>query len=88
MPIIESLSFGKPVVTANVTSMGELLSLPGTIGFSHTAHPNLAETLEHLLTGSELLKALTEEAFKNKDNLGTWQEYAIALYNFVMEQDK
>jgi glycosyltransferase involved in cell wall biosynthesis len=88
LPIIESLSFGKPVVTANVTSMGELLSLPGTIGFSHTAHPNLAETLEHLLTGSELLKALTEEAFKNKDNLGTWQEYAIALYNFVMEQDK
>jgi glycosyltransferase involved in cell wall biosynthesis len=86
LPIVESLSFGKPVVTSNSMSMGELLSLPGTVGFSHEIQSNLSTVLERLLTEPELLKNLTFEAEMNRKNLGTWIEYATSLYDFVMTE--
>ena len=84
LPIVESLSFGKPVVTSDSTSMGELLVLPGTIGFSHEQSPNLEEILERLMSERELLETLTAGALEVRDALGTWQEYAADLYKFVM----
>jgi glycosyltransferase involved in cell wall biosynthesis len=88
LPIVESLSFGKPVVTANVTSTGELLALPGTIGFSHEGEPSLTMILESLLISRELLDTLASEAEKNRNNLGTWKEYADSLYDFVIGKGK
>jgi glycosyltransferase involved in cell wall biosynthesis len=87
LPIVESLSFGKPVLTSKATSTGELLALPGTIGFSLEGEPNLTTTLEDLLTNNELLERLEEEAVSNRNNLGTWSEYAAALYDFAMKQE-
>ena len=87
LPIVESLRFGKPVVTSTSTSMGELLVLPGTIGFSHNQSPNLVAILEKMISGNELLEKLTAEAIANRDNLGTWQEYADELYDFVMRKE-
>jgi len=84
LPIVESLSYGKPVVTSTSTSMGELLALPGTIGFSHENSPNLTSILEQLISSNELLETLTAEANANRNNLGSWQEYALELYDFVM----
>jgi glycosyltransferase involved in cell wall biosynthesis len=84
LPIVESLSFGKPVVTSDSTSMGELLVLPGTIGFSHEHSPNLEEILEQLISKRELLGTLTAEALEVRSTLGTWEEYAAELYEFVM----
>ena len=84
LPIVESLSFGKPVVTSDSTSMGELLVLPGTIGFSHEQSPNLEEILERLILERELLETLTADARGMSGKLGTWQEYAADLYQFVM----
>ena len=84
LPIVESLSFGKPVVTSTSTSMGELLVLPGTIGFSHEQSPNLLAILEKMISGNETLETLTAEANGNRNNLGTWQEYAEELYEFAM----
>jgi glycosyltransferase involved in cell wall biosynthesis len=83
LPIVESLSFGKPVVTSTSMSMGELLALPGTIGFSHSQVPSLATILEQILSDNDLLETLTSEAVENLDNLGTWQDYAAELYEFV-----
>ena len=87
LPIVESLHFGKPVVTSTSTSMGELLVLPGTIGFSHDQSPNLVAVLEKMISGTELLAKLTAEAVANRNNLGTWQEYADELYDFVMRKE-
>ena len=67
--------------------MGELLVLPGTIGFSHNQSPNLVAILEKMISGNELLEKLTAEAIANRDNLGTWQEYADELYDFVMRKE-
>lgn len=86
LPIVESLSFGKPVLTSKATSMGELLALPGTIGFNLEGEPNLTNTLQDLLTNHELLERLLEEAELNRNNLGTWAEYAAALYDFAMKE--
>ena len=86
LPIVESLSFGKPVVTSDVTSMGELLSLPGTTGFSHNSEPSLSSVLENVLSDDELLKRLTDEAEENRNNLGSWSEYANELYRFVIKK--
>jgi len=86
LPIVESLSFGKPVVTSTSTSMGELLVLPGTIGFSHDRSPNLKSILEKMISGNELLEMLTAEAITNRNNLGTWREYAEELYDFAMTE--
>jgi glycosyltransferase involved in cell wall biosynthesis len=83
LPIVESLSFGKPVVTSTSTIMGELLTLPGTIGFNHQEEPSLATVLGRLLTEKELLNDLTLEAEKNSSNLGSWHEYAEPLYDFA-----
>ena len=83
LPIVESLSFGKPVVTSTSMSMGELLVLPGTIGFSHTQVPSLITILERVLSDNDLLETLTSEAVENLNNLGTWQDYAAKLYEFV-----
>jgi glycosyltransferase involved in cell wall biosynthesis len=88
LPIVESLSFGKPVLTSKATSTGELLALPGTIGYSLEGEPSLTATLEKLLTDNELLERLMEDAEKNRNNLGTWAEYADALYDFTMKKDK
>ena len=85
LPIVESLSFGKPVVTSDVTSTGELLSLPGTIGFSLTAAPSLDEVLKRLFTDSGFLEGLTTQAQKNRNNLGSWDEYSRALLKFATE---
>jgi len=83
LPIVESLSFGKPVVTSDATSMGELLSLPGTLGFSHNSEPSLSSVLENVLSDSELLEKKTADAQGNRKNLGSWSEYAQDLYVFA-----
>lgn len=87
LPIVESLSFGKPVITSTSTSMGELLVLPGTIGFSHEQKPNLVAILERMISGNELVEQLTVQAIANRHNLGTWREYADELYKFVFRKE-
>jgi hypothetical protein len=67
--------------------MGELLTLPGTVGFSHHGEPSLAMTLEKVLSNQDFLQTLTAEAEGNRNNLGTWQEYATALYDFVVKME-
>jgi len=88
LPIVESLSFGKPVVTSTSMSMGELLSLPGTIGFGHNHEPNLVAILQDLMSSKKLLNELTVEADKNSNNLGSWEEYAEQLYGFATRDNR
>lgn len=83
LPIVESLSYGRPVLTSTATSTGELLSLPGTIGFSHSDTPDLESVLSTLIQDKDLLSNLSMLADGNKNNLGTWNEYAADLYDFI-----
>jgi glycosyltransferase involved in cell wall biosynthesis len=87
LPIVESLSYGRPVLTSKATSTGELLSLPGTIGFSHSDAPDLESVLSSLIQDNDLLSHLSMLANENKNSLGTWNEYAAELYDFIMTDD-
>jgi hypothetical protein len=78
------LSYGRPVLTSTATSTGELLSLPGTIGFSHSDAPDLESVLSTLIQDKDLLSNLSMLANGNKNSLGTWNEYAAELYDFIM----
>ena len=83
LPIVEGLNFGKPVVTSTSTSMGELLDLPGTVGFSHAGDPTLETVLRRILGDGEFLRELAVSAKANGENLGSWPEYAAAVLNFI-----
>jgi glycosyltransferase involved in cell wall biosynthesis len=82
LPVIESLSFGVPVVTSDIGSTGELLGLPGTLGFKQGSSHDLASKLKSFLENNQLQQNLRADAFKGKDNLGTWTQYAKELYSF------
>jgi glycosyltransferase involved in cell wall biosynthesis len=82
LPVVESLSFGVPVVTSDVGSTGELLSIPGTLGFKSGSSHDLALKLRTILENKLVQQNLRADALTAKDNLGTWTEYATELYNF------
>lgn len=86
LPIVESLSFGVPVLTSNIGSTGELLQLPGTFGFIAGDSRDLAKQLSYFLTNQSAQKKLREDAIRTKDSLGNWSEYAADLYSFAMSK--
>jgi glycosyltransferase involved in cell wall biosynthesis len=85
-PIVESLSYGVPVLTSNIGSTGELLQLPGTFGFIVGDSMDLAKQLKYFLTNQSAQKTLKEDAIRTKDSLGTWSEYAADLYTFSIKE--
>jgi glycosyltransferase involved in cell wall biosynthesis len=82
LPVVESLSFGVPVVTSDIGSTGELLSVPGTLGFKQGSSHDLALKLRTFLENKQAQQNLRADALRVKDNLGTWTEYAKELYYF------
>lgn len=88
LPIIESLSFGVPVVTTEIGSTGELLHLPGTLGFEQGNSHDLALKLESFLRNEELQKNLLNGAGSARQNLGTWEDYAKDLFNFSIKKSE
>lgn len=82
LPVVESLSFGVPVVTSDVGSTGELLSIPGTLGFKQGSSHDLALKLGIFLENNKMQADLRAGAVEAKHNLGTWAEYARDLYYF------
>lgn len=86
LPIVESLSYGVPVITSDAASMGELLSLPGTLGFSHDGNPSLKDVLRDVLSDERVVDELRVNAMGNIGNLGSWGEYAETLERFIFEE--
>ncbi len=86
LPVVESLSFGVPVLTTDFGSTGELLQLPGTLGFNAGDSIDMAMQLAYFLANSDAEIQVREDAKKAKNNLGTWSEYAHDLYAFITKQ--
>ncbi|CAB4914571.1 unannotated protein [freshwater metagenome] len=86
LPVVESLSFGVPVLTSDIGSTAELLKLPGTIGFIPTDPKDLAAKLKLFLTNQSTQQTLTEGAKSAKDLLGNWSDYANDLYLFATKE--
>jgi len=85
-PVVESLSFGVPVLTSNIGSTGELLQIPGTFGFIAGDSRDLAKQISYFLTNQSAQKKLREDAIRTKDSLGSWSEYATDLYSFAITE--
>jgi glycosyltransferase involved in cell wall biosynthesis len=86
LPVVESLSFGVPVLTSDIGSTAELLKLPGTIGFIPTDPKDLATKLKLFLTNQSTQQTLTEGAKSAKNLLGNWSDYANDLYLFATKE--
>jgi len=86
LPVVESLSFGVPVLTSDIGSTAELLKLPGTIGFIPTDPKDLATKLKLFLTNQSTQQTVTEGAKSAKNLLGNWSDYANDLYLFATKE--
>jgi glycosyltransferase involved in cell wall biosynthesis len=81
LPIIESLHFGKPVITSNRSSMRELAETLGGCVLIDPDHPNqIAEKIVELLNDPILVERLTR-SIKPLPDL-TWQQYASKIRAF------
>ena len=86
LPVVESLSFGIPVITSDCGSTGELLQLLGTLGFRQGDSHDLARKLKSLLQDKTAQKNLTINAESAKADFGTWIEYANEIFYFATER--
>jgi glycosyltransferase involved in cell wall biosynthesis len=86
LPVVESLSFGVPVLTSNVGSTGELLELPGTLGFTAGNSNDLAVKLNSFLTNQIVQQKLKDGALLVKDSLGNYSDFGRKLYEFSTKE--
>jgi glycosyltransferase involved in cell wall biosynthesis len=86
LPVVESLSFGVPVLTSNIGSTGELLELPGTMGFFPGDSNDLAKQLNSFLTNESLRQKLKNDAISTRGAFGDWLEYASELYAYATKE--
>ena len=83
LPIVESLFYGKPCLTSNVSSMSELAEMyGGCLTVNPFSEEDIKSGLVTLIENKELFKKLNSEAqdFKIK----TWNEYGKELTDFLV----
>ena len=83
LPVVESLSFGVPVIISDIGSTHELLTLPGTLGFEPGNSNDLALKLGTFIQSEKFREGLYANAKSNMNCLGTWKDYARELYFFA-----
>ena len=83
LPVVESLSYGVPVLTSNIGSTGELLKIPGTLGFEAGNSNDMAEKLRIFLTNKDMQQELQAAAVSSKNAVGNWTEFGRKLYEFA-----
>jgi glycosyltransferase involved in cell wall biosynthesis len=85
LPIVESLHFGRPVVTSNRGSMAEIARHGGCLLVDPTSVDEIAQAMRRLLKEPELLDNLSRQA--SSVRWRGWGEYADELYRFATGQD-
>jgi FkbM family methyltransferase len=81
LPIIESLSYGKPCVCANFGSMGALAQGGGCLAIDTRDHSQIEHAIETLTEDAGRLAVLTEEARVRK--ISTWADYAGEVQSII-----
>ncbi len=77
LPVLESLSFGKPCVCSAHGAMGEAARGGGCLTVGRVDAPSLAAAIRTLLAEPTRLAALTAEAARRP--IRTWRDYAADL---------
>lgn len=81
LPILESLTRGKPCLCGENGALGEVARGGGCLTVKEQHNPdNLASGMRRLLEDANLRQKLKEEA--SARDFGTWQDYASALLSF------
>ena len=84
LPVVESLSHGRPVVCGGNGALGELAAGGGCLVVDQSNVPALAEGLRRLLTDPALRQRLSEEAQQRK--FPTWEKYVADALPFLLRK--
>jgi hypothetical protein len=77
LPIVESLWYGKPCITANFGAMQEVSKGGGVLATDTTDVNAIAGSIVRLASDKELLNQLTTECYSRQ--FKSWQDYAIEI---------
>lgn len=81
LPVLESLSYGKPCISSAQGALGESTQGGGCLALASVGAPALAEAIEILLTDPARLSDLTIAARDRK--FKTWSTYAEELVTWI-----
>jgi glycosyltransferase involved in cell wall biosynthesis len=83
LPVIESLSHGKPCICSARGALGESAYGGGCVMLDVVDANTLAEAIRDLLTNSADLEVLAHQARARR--FKTWPEYSAALAAWIVE---
>ena len=78
LPIVEAMSYGKPVITSNISSMPEVLGKGGLLVDPNSTE-DIANSMIKIATDIKLYKTLSKLALKQSHNF-SWNSTALNLY--------
>lgn len=85
LPVLESLSYGRPCVCSGLTAMSEIVhSGGGCLATGEPTATSIAEKMRILLTDGSYLKKLTQEASVRK--IRSWNDYAKAMRDEILKR--
>ena len=81
LPVLESLSMGKVVVTSNVSSMNEFANLPGVIAINPEDESQIQNTFINLIDNETYLKKVTSNVDRN--SIRSISQFNQELWSYV-----
>ena len=82
LPVLESVSYGKPCVCSARGALGESARQGGCIALADVEPPTLARAIEALLSGAPRREALASEARSRA--LRSWNDYTSRLAEWML----
>ncbi len=84
MPILEAMSYGKPVACSDIAVFREVSS-GGAVFFDKDDPADIARNIEQILSSKERMTAVAASGLKTYSNYANWETVAARFTNFLQE---